>query len=159
MECEIFGILLKPTSDHLPVLFCFFFQFAWLHLYRKCRRKIQQDCFAVVRSYGESTWTDSNKNKNSTFGTLYTHFEIKCLGKFDGDVCYRPTLSFQFPKINIDSKCKTQLIENEKEFLINLGITFWWSNFNLRIFFRYLLYLFSLSNFQASKVSVKLKRA
>ena len=31
---------------------------------RKCCRKIEQDCFAVVRSYGESIWTDSKGNEN-----------------------------------------------------------------------------------------------
>ena len=45
----------------------------------KCGRKIEQDCFAVVRSYGESTWTDSNGSDSSEFGPLYIHFERKCL--------------------------------------------------------------------------------
>ena len=90
----------------------------------KCGRKIEQDCFAVVRSYGESTWTDSNGNEQSKFGSLYIHFERKCLEKFDGDVCYGPTLSFDFSRIKVDIKCKTQLTENEKQFLINLGVTF-----------------------------------
>ena len=91
---------------------------------RNCWQKIEPDCFAVVKSYSESTWTDSNGNEHSKFGPLYINFERKCLEKFDGDVCYGPTLSFDFSRIKIDSKCKTQLTENERQFLINLGVTF-----------------------------------
>ena len=80
----------------------------------KCGWKIEQDCFAVVRSYGETTWTDSNGNEHSKFSSLYIHFKRKCLEKFDGDVCYEPTLSFDFSRIKVDSKCKTQLTKNEK---------------------------------------------
>ena len=86
--------------------------------------KIEQDYFAVVKSYSESTCTDSNGNEHSKFGSLYVNFERKCLEKFDGDVCYRPTLSFDFSRIKVDSKCKTQLTENEKHFLIKLGVSF-----------------------------------
>ena len=45
----------------------------------KCGRKIEQDCYTVVRSYSESTWTDSNGYENSKFGPLHIHFERKCL--------------------------------------------------------------------------------
>ena len=90
----------------------------------KCGRNTEQDYFAAVRFYGETTWTDSNGIEHSKFGPLYIHFESKCLENFDGDVCYGPTLSFDFSRIKIDSKCKTQLTENERQFLINLGVTF-----------------------------------
>ena len=90
----------------------------------KCGRKIEQDFFAVVRSYGESTWTDSNGNEHSKFGSLYIHFERKCLEKFDGDVWYGPTLSFDFSRIKIDSKCKIQLTENEKQFSLASALHF-----------------------------------
>ena len=97
-------------------------------LVKRCQekfgRKTEQDCFAVVRSYGESTLTDSNGNEHLKFGSLYIHFERKYFEKFDGDVCYGPTLSFDFSRIKIDSKCKAQLTENEKQFLINLDVTF-----------------------------------
>ena len=48
-----------------------------------------------------------------------------------------------FKNIKVDSKYKTQLAENEKQFLINLGVTFWWCSFNLRIFFHYLFFFLS----------------
>ena len=83
----------------------------------KCGQNIEQDCFAVVRSYGENTWTDSNGNENSKFGPLYIHLERKCLEKFDGDVCYGPNLSFDFSRIKVDSKCKIQLLENNSSLL------------------------------------------
>ena len=35
----------------------------------KCGWKIEQDCFAVVSSYGKNTWTDSNGNEHSKFGS------------------------------------------------------------------------------------------
>ena len=87
-------------------------------------RKIEQDCFATVRSYGHKTWTDSNEGENSKFGLLYIHFERKCLEKFDGDVCYGSTLSFDFSRIKVDSKCKNQLTENGKQFLLTLALHF-----------------------------------
>lgn len=90
----------------------------------KCGQNIEQDCFAFVRSYGESTWIDCNGNENSEFGPLFIHFERKCIEKFDDDVCYRPTLSFDFSKIKIDTKCKIQLTENERNFLFTIGIAF-----------------------------------
>ena len=48
--------------------------------------KNEHNCFSVVSSYGESTWTDSNGNENSRFVPLNIHFERKCLEKIDVDV-------------------------------------------------------------------------
>ena len=65
----------------------------------KCGQKIGQDFFAVVRFYGESTWTDSNGHEDSKFGPLYIHFERKCLEKFEDNVCYGPTSNFDISRI------------------------------------------------------------
>ena len=125
-------------------------------LVKKCqekgRWKIEEDSFAV-RVFGPMVM----EIKNSKFGPLYIHFERKCLERFNGDICYRPTLSFGFSRIKVDSKCKTQLTENEKQFLINRGVTSWWSSFNLRVFFRYFFFLYQIFKFQ--NFSVMLKRA
>lgn len=99
---------------------------------------------AVVRSYGESTWTDNNGNENSKFDPLYIYFERKCFVKFDGDVSHGPPLSFDLSRIKIDSKYKAQLAEYEKQFLIN--VTF--------IAYRSLLALHFMTQFYS-----KLKRA
>ena len=66
---------------------------------------------------------DSDANGNSRLDPLYIHFERKCFQKFDGDLHSGPTLSFDFSRIKVDSKFKTQLTENEKQFFITLCVT------------------------------------
>ena len=121
-------IRLSDSSEKRPQVFELHLWKDVSKLVKKCQgkfgRKIEQDCFATVRSYGHKTWTDSNEGENSKFGLLYIHFERKCLEKFDGVVCYGSTLSFDFSRIKVDSKCKNQLTENGKQFLLTLALHF-----------------------------------
>ena len=89
-----------------------------------CGKRITEDCFLVVKSFGTSRWTDKNGNKRFKFGQMYLHFEKNCLQNFDLENHYGPSQSFDYSRVTVDQKCKGQLPEAENIFLIGLSLNF-----------------------------------
>ena len=70
-----------------------------------CGKRITEDYFLVVKSFGTSRWTDKNRNDRSKFGPMYLHFEKNCLQNFHSENHYRPFQSFDYSCITVDQKC------------------------------------------------------
>ena len=49
----------------------------------QCGKLIPDDNFLVVKSQGTSHWTDKDGNASSRFGSMYIHFNRKCLEQYD----------------------------------------------------------------------------
>ena len=70
-----------------------------------CGKRITEDYFLVVKSFGTSRWRDKNRNDRSKFGPMYLHFEKNCLQNFHSENHYRPFQSFDYSCITVDQKC------------------------------------------------------
>ena len=88
----------------------------------KCGKRIKAEDKLVVKSFGKMTWTDlSTGQEKVRYGPMYIHFNEDCLKTFS-DQFYAPGDAFDFSKIKIDSKSRTELNENDMSFLTGLGI-------------------------------------
>ena len=75
-----------------------------------------------MKSYGTIQWRETNRTEQSRFGSMYIHFQEKCLRGYDKDRYYEPGKTFDYSVIRVDEKCLTQLSNAEKNFLKNLGL-------------------------------------
>ena len=56
-----------------------------------CGKTILVTDTLIVRSFGTTSWTDRNTGENRTkYGSLYIHFQKKCLKNFDTERFYGP---------------------------------------------------------------------
>ena len=57
----------------------------------------------IIRSIGESWWTDKTTGKEiSHVGPLYMHFNLNCLEQFDNANFYGPTERFDVSRLTVN---------------------------------------------------------
>ena len=86
---------------------------------RKCqgrcgKRTTAEDPPTIIRSIGESWWTDKTTGKEmSRVGPMYVHFNQNLLEQFDTETFDNPTKRFDFSRITINEGNHKEL--NEKK--------------------------------------------
>ena len=79
-----------------------------------CGRRITEDCFLVMKSFGTSRWTDKSGNERSNLDQ--STFEKNCLQNFDSENHDGSSQVFEYSYITVDQKCKGQLSEAKNRF-------------------------------------------
>ena len=87
-----------------------------------CGRRITEDCFLAVKSFGTSRWTDKSEHEWSNLDR--STFEKNCLQNFDSENHDGSSQVFEYSYITVYQKCKGQLSEAKNRFLIGLGLYF-----------------------------------
>ena len=87
-----------------------------------CGRRITEDCFLVVKSFGTSRWTDKSGHEWSNLDR--STFEKNCLQNFDSENHDGSSQVFEYCYITVYQKCKGQLSEAKNRFLIGLRLYF-----------------------------------
>ena len=89
-----------------------------------CSEPITSKDIFVVKSYGQSTWTDRKTGQvNNSFGSLYCHFRDRCLKKFDKEKVYLDFEQFDYSKILLCPTSKAKLLDEDIAKLMDFGIS------------------------------------
>ena len=91
-----------------------------------CGVKIKpNDPGMLIRTYGTTRWTNKTRGEeDSKHGPMYIHFQEECLRRYDSTTHYGANNSFDYSKLTVDKKVHSELNEDEKNFLISLGVHF-----------------------------------
>ena len=92
----------------------------------RCGKRITaEDPPIIIRSTGESWWTDKTTGKEiSRVGPMYVHFNQNCLEQFETEKFYYAAKRFDLSRMIINEDNYKELHEKERKELRDLGITF-----------------------------------
>ena len=89
-----------------------------------CSEPISSKDIFVVKSYGQSTWTDRKTGQvNNSYGSLYCHFRDRCLKKFDKQKVYLDFEQFDYSKIELCPTTKAKITDADIAKLIDFGVS------------------------------------
>ena len=89
-----------------------------------CGKKITQNDGMLIKTYGTTRWTNKKTGKEmSKYGAMYIHFNETCLKRHTKKY-HRPDEKFDYSIITLADKTRNNLSNEEKDFLIGLGINF-----------------------------------
>ena len=91
----------------------------------QCGRPIIQDdkCgdYMIVKSFGNSCYTDKNGTLQQKYGPQYVHLIEECLLRYASQIHDKSFETFPFNVIAVDAQTMEKLSGNEKDILKNLG--------------------------------------